>query len=66
MKSFKNLGFDATVIEILSEDEIPEDKYLYPDMNYINGYEQYIKWMYLQQDILVLICIKEKSIFPPV
>ena len=43
MKSFINLGYDATIIEILSEDEIPEDKYLYPDMNYINGYEQYIK-----------------------
>ena len=43
MKSFINLDYDATVIEILPEDEIPEDKYLYPDMNYINGYEQYIK-----------------------
>ena len=32
MKSFKNLGFDATIIEIFSEDEIPEDKFLYPDM----------------------------------
>jgi len=43
MKSFINLGFDAIIIEILSEDEIPEDKYLLPDMNYINGYDQYIK-----------------------
>ena len=40
MKSYKE--FDVTLIEILPEDNIPEKKYLYPDFNYKNGYEQYI------------------------
>lgn len=41
MKSYKK--FDTTLIEIIEEDNIPENKYLYPDLNYINGYEQYKK-----------------------
>ena len=47
MKSFKNLNnevnLDVTIIEIIPEDSIPEDKYLYPDLNYKNGYDLYIK-----------------------
>ena len=35
---------DATIIEILHEDNIPGDKYLYPDLNYKNGYEKYINY----------------------
>ena len=47
MKCFKNLNnevnLDVTVIEIIPEDKIPEDKYLYPDLNYKNGYDLYVK-----------------------
>ena len=32
---------DSTLIEILPEDKIPKDIYLFPDLNYSNGYEQY-------------------------
>ena len=32
---------DVTVIEIIKTDNIPEDKYLYPDLNYQNGYYKY-------------------------
>ena len=34
---------DITAIEIIQEDGISEDKYLYPDLNYLNGYEKYKK-----------------------
>jgi hypothetical protein len=34
---------DITVIEIIQEDGIPEDKYLFPDLNYLNGYGKYNK-----------------------
>ena len=40
IKSYKK--YDATLIEILPEDNIPDKKYLYPDFNYKNGYDQYI------------------------
>ena len=43
MKYFDDQIIDATIIEILSEDKIPDDRYLYPDLNYKNGYEQYIE-----------------------
>jgi V8-like Glu-specific endopeptidase len=42
IKCFMNYNIDATIIEVLQEDNIPEDKYLYPDLNYENGYDQYI------------------------
>ena len=32
---------DSTLMEILPEDKIPKDLYLFPDLNYFNGYEQY-------------------------
>ena len=32
MKSFILIDIDATLIEILPEDNIPDDKYLYPDL----------------------------------
>ena len=42
IKCFMNFDIDATILEVLQEDNIPEDKYLYPDLNYENGYDQYI------------------------
>ena len=42
IKCFIDDDIDTTIIEILPEDEIPENKYLYPDLNYLNGFEQYI------------------------
>ena len=30
MKSFKDINLDITVVEILKEDNIPKDYYLYP------------------------------------
>ena len=36
-------SIDITLIEILKKDDIPEDKYLLPDLNYKNGYNYYIK-----------------------
>jgi len=41
MKCFIDIGIDITLIEIIPEDIIPEDKYLFPDLNYKNGYDQY-------------------------
>ena len=36
------------MIEILPKDNIPEDKYLFPDLNYKNGYDKYInQYFYL-------------------
>ena len=43
MKCFVDIGIDVTLIEIIPEDNIPEDKYLFPDLNYKNGYNQYKK-----------------------
>ena len=34
--------YDATIIEILDEDNISDDKYLLPDLNYAYGFTQYI------------------------
>ena len=42
IKCFKDKEIDVTIIEILLEDNIQEDKYLYPDLNYDSGYNQYI------------------------
>ena len=39
IKCFEKL--DATLIEILEADKIDENKYLNPDLNYKNGYDQY-------------------------
>ena len=43
IKCFIDDDIDATIIEILPEDGIPENKYLFPDLNYQDGYEQYCK-----------------------
>lgn len=32
---------DVTLIEILKSDEITEDKFLFPDLNYKNGFQVY-------------------------
>ena len=42
IKCFIDDDIDATIIEILPEDKIPGDKYMYPDLNYKIGYEQFI------------------------
>ena len=39
IKCFEDL--DVTIIEILKNDNIKEDKYLFPDLNYKNGLSQY-------------------------
>ena len=44
IKCFIDDDIDATIIEILPEDKIPGDKYMYPDLNYKNGYEKYINY----------------------
>jgi len=43
MKCFIDIGIDVTLIEIIPEDNISEDKYLFPDLNYKYGYENYIE-----------------------
>ena len=40
IKSFEDKK-DITIIEIIESDEIKEDKYLSPDLNYKTGYEKY-------------------------
>ena len=42
IKCFLDDDLDATILEILPEDDIPEDKYLYPDLNYKSGFDNYI------------------------
>ena len=45
----KNLRFikaferekDITIIEIIESDEIPDNKFLSPDLNYSTGYDNY-------------------------
>ena len=39
IKCYESL--DTTLIQIIKKDNIPEDKYLFPDLNYKNGYNQY-------------------------
>ena len=39
--NFSNLEIDATLIEIINNDNIPNDKYLIPDWSYKKGYEKY-------------------------
>jgi len=43
IKCFLDDDIDATILEILPEDNISEDKYLYPDLNYTSGFDNYIK-----------------------
>ena len=37
----RNKERDIILIQILKSDNIPDSKYLYPDLNYKNGYELY-------------------------
>ena len=41
IRYIKTFNEDVTLIEIIENDNIPEDKYLYPDLNYENGYNKY-------------------------
>ena len=64
IKCFIDDDIDVTIIEILPEVDIPEDKYLYPDLNYKNGFHIYIdEKIILHQATHILINIKLKSIF---
>ena len=40
MKSFKK-PVDITIIQVIEEDNVPHNKYLYPDLNYKNGIKHY-------------------------
>ena len=42
MKGYKTENEDVTLIEIVEEDGISEDKFLMPDLNYSYGFEIYI------------------------
>ena len=42
IESFED-PIDVALIEIIDEDNIPEKKFLYPDLNYKNGYKLYEK-----------------------
>ena len=42
MKAYNRENEDVTLIEIVEEDGISEDKYLIPDLNYLYGFERYI------------------------
>ena len=42
IKCFIDDDIDTIIIEILPEDDISEDKYLYPDLNYKNEFHIYI------------------------
>ena len=39
IKDFKEINLDVTIVEILSEDNINEEYFLLPDLNYINEYK---------------------------
>ena len=41
IRSYRYINIDATVVEILPEDNINEEFFLLPNMDYINGYEQF-------------------------
>ena len=43
IECFIDDDIDATIIEILPEDEIPENKYLYPDLNYESDFDNYFQ-----------------------
>ena len=64
IKAYKRENEDVTLIEIVEEDGISEDKYLMPDLNYSYGFEIYInknfflagypknhdeRWFYLEE-----------------
>ena len=42
IKHFLDIGIDATVVQILNEDNISKDYYLKPNMDYINNYQNLI------------------------
>ena len=41
IRNYKYINIDATLIEILPKDNIPEKYFLLPNLDYINGYEQF-------------------------
>ena len=50
IRDYQYMGIDATIVEISEKDNINEEYYLLPDIEYINGYDQYIdKEIYIPQ-----------------
>ena len=50
IKDYKYLKIDVTVVEILPQDDIKNDYFLLPNLDYINSYEQFInKNIYIPQ-----------------
>ncbi len=41
IKDYTDLGIEVLIIEIIEKDNINEDSFLLPDLEYINGYEKY-------------------------
>ena len=41
IRDYQNIDVDITVIELLSKDKITDNYFLEPDLDYINGYNQY-------------------------
>ena len=42
IKEFSYLKIDITIVEIISEDEVSNDYFLLPNLDYLNGYGQFI------------------------
>ena len=50
IRDYQYMDIDATIVEILEKDNINEEYFLLPDIEYINGYDQYIhKEIYIPQ-----------------
>ena len=43
IRDYQYMGIDVTIVEILDKDEINKEFFLLPDIEYINGYDQYIE-----------------------
>ena len=41
IRDYKYMNIDLTVVEIIDKDNIHEDYFLLPDLEYLNGYSQY-------------------------
>ena len=50
IRCYKYINIDATLIEILPKDNVEEKYFLLPNLDYINGYEQFI-----DQEIYIIL-----------
>ena len=53
-----NTKYNYTIIQILERDEILEDNYLFPDLNYKNGYK-----FYKDKSVYIINCLKKNELF---